>query len=445
MNVSSLQKKLSFPVGEVMAALLVAQPLLDVLSYFMGQADATWLTTALRTVLLFAVGVYGFSITENRRAYYAMYGVVGGLLGAAHAQLPAPGLPGPGGGRGGVPQAGAVPLVDPFLCHLLPPAPQPGLPGGGLLAVNVGLILLVIALSYAVGQPVYTYDYPERGVAIGILGWFGVANSQSSILTLLVPPLLLWGLRSQRLWQFCLCCLGGFGLLYFTGTRLTYYGLSSLAAHSWRCCCCGGSSCCSASPWRWRWLPWWPAGGFPPWPSARPSPGDSYAIYQEKADAILGEDAGYTHQPGEEVPPELLEKITRVYTEVYDQPGIYGVTLLSDLIDEFGLEAVMEQYNYATDPQTLYNTRVKKLTAMEMVWQKQDFLTRILGFEYAQCHVGSHIYGPGKRLSGAAVLLRLFGRGPVRGLLPVLCAYLPERLGGGLAGGCCVSSLACPP
>ena len=45
------------------------------------------------------------------------------------------------------------------------------------------------------------------------------------------------------------------------------------------------------------------------------------------------------------------------------------MTLLSDLIDEFGLEAVMEQYNYATDPQTLYNTRVKKLTAMEMVWQ----------------------------------------------------------------------------
>ena len=42
--------------------------------------------------------------------------------------------------------------------------------------------------------------------------------------------------------------------------------------------------------------------------------GDSYAIYQEKADAILGEDAGYTHQPGEEVPPELMEKITRVYT-----------------------------------------------------------------------------------------------------------------------------------
>lgn len=81
-----------------------------------------------------------------------------------------------------------------------------------MLALNFGIILLVIALSYGVGQPVYTYDYPDRGVAIGILGWFGVANSQSSILTLLVPPLLLWGLRSRRLWQFCLCCLLGFGL-----------------------------------------------------------------------------------------------------------------------------------------------------------------------------------------------------------------------------------------
>lgn len=44
----------------------------------------------------------------------------------------------------------------------------------GLLAVNVGLILLVIALSYAVGQPVYTYDYPERGWPSAFwagLGW----------------------------------------------------------------------------------------------------------------------------------------------------------------------------------------------------------------------------------------------------------------------------------
>ena len=394
---SSWKTRASAPVGEVMAALLAVQPLLDVLSYFMGQAEATWVTTALRTVLLFAVCLYGFAITENRRAYYLAYGVVGGFWVLHMLSCLRLGYQDPVGDA--AEYLKLVPVLSPFVRIPFPLSPSFAARNldyrvAGLLAVNVGLILLVIALSYAVGQPVYTYDYPERGVAIGILGWFGVANSQSSILTLLVPPLLLWGLRSQRLWQFCLCCLGGFGLLYFTGTRLTYYGAILIGCAFLALLLLRRQQLLFCVPLAVALVVLVACRGISPMAERQALTGDSYAIYQEKADAILGEDAGYTHQPGEEVPPELLEKITRVYTEVYDQPGIYGVTLLSDLIDEFGLEAVMEQYNYATDPQTLYNTRVKKLTAMEMVWQKQDFLTRILGFEYAQCHVGSHIYDP---------------------------------------------------
>lgn len=273
MNVSSLQKKLSFPVGEVMAALLVAQPLLDVLSYFMGQADATWLTTALRTVLLFAVGVYGFSITENRRAYYAMYGVVGGFWVLHMLSCLRLGYQDPVGDAAEYLKLVQFPLWTLSFVTFFRRRRNLDYRVAGLLAVNVGLILLVIALSYAVGQPVYTYDYPERGVAIGILGWFGVANSQSSILTLLVPPLLLWGLRSQRLWQFCLCCLGGFGLLYFTGTRLTYYGAILIGCAFLALLLLRRQQLLFCVPWWWRWWSWWPAGGFPPWPSDRPSPG----------------------------------------------------------------------------------------------------------------------------------------------------------------------------
>ena len=66
---TSWKAKAAAPVGEIMAALLAVQPLLDVLSYFMGQVGATWLTTSLRTVLLVAVCLYGFAITENRKAY----------------------------------------------------------------------------------------------------------------------------------------------------------------------------------------------------------------------------------------------------------------------------------------------------------------------------------------------------------------------------------------
>ena len=391
---SSLKQRLAFPVGEVMAALLVIQPLLDVLSYFMGQADANWLTTGLRTALLAVVCLYGFAITDNRRAYYGMYGVVAGFWALHMFNSLRLGYQDPVGDAAEYLKLAQFPLWTLSFVTFFRQRRNLDYRTVGILAVNLGLILLVIALSYATGHPVYTYDYPDRGVAIGILGWFGVANSQSSILTLLVPPLLLWGLRGGRLWQFCLCCLGGLGLLYFTGTRLTYYGAILI--------CCGflvllllrRQQLLFCIPLVLALIALVACRGISPMAERQALTGDSYSIYQKKADAIMGEDAGYVHQRGEEVPPEILEKITRVYTEVYDQPGIYGVTLLSDLIDEFGLEAVMEQYNYATDPQTLYNSRVKKLTAMEMVWQDQDFLTRLVGFEYARCHVGNHIYDP---------------------------------------------------
>lgn len=384
----------ALPVGEVMAALLAAQPLLDVLSYFMGQAGATWVTTSLRTALLLAVCLYGFLLTEDRRAYAVAYGVMGGFWALHVLNALRLGYQDPIGDGAEYLKLIQFPLWTLSFVTFFRRRRDLDYRVIGVLAANFGLILLVIALSFLVGMPVYTYDYPDRGVAIGLLGWFGVANSQSAILTLLVPPLLLWGLRSRRLWQFALCCGLGFGLLYCTGTRLTYYGailiavafLALLLLRRQQLLCCLPLALALALLIALR--------GVSPMAQRQALTADSYAIYQEKADAILGEDKGYVLEEGEEIPPDVLEKITRVYTEVYDKPGLYGATLLSDLIDEFGLEAVMEQYAYATDPQTLYNTRVKKLTAMAMVWQKQDALTRLVGMEYAQCHVGSHIYDP---------------------------------------------------
>lgn len=377
-----------------MAALLVIQPLLDVLSYFMGQADANWLTTTLRTILLFAVCFYGFLIAENRRFYYGVYGVVAGFWLLHALNCVRLGYQDPIGDAAEYLKLVQFPLWTLSFVSFFRRREKLDYKTIGILALNFGLILLVIALSYAVGDPVYTYHYPDRGVFIGIRGWFGVANSQSSILTLLLPPVLLWGLRSNRLWQFCLCCLFGFGLLYFTGTRLTYYGALLIGAaflvlllfRRQQLLFCIPLVVALALMVLFR--------GVSPMAERQALTADSYGIYQEKADEILGEDKDFVYQEGEEIPDRVLEKITRIYRDVYGKPGIYGATLLEDLIEEFGLEEVMEQYQYATDPQTLYNTRVKKLTAMEMVWEDKDLLTKIVGFEYAECHVGSHIYDP---------------------------------------------------
>ena len=77
MNMSTL-KKPAVSQG-FFAVLLLIQPPLDVLSYFMQSLEATAVTTAIRTFLLFAVSLYGFAITDRRKVYWAFYAGIAGF------------------------------------------------------------------------------------------------------------------------------------------------------------------------------------------------------------------------------------------------------------------------------------------------------------------------------------------------------------------------------
>ena len=388
------KKRAAAPVGEVLAALLLVQPLLDVFSYFIGLADATWITTALRTFLLVAVCVYGFALTENRRVYYGMAGIVGGFWVLHALNCLRLGYQDPVGDAAEYLKLVQFPLWALSFITFFRQKEKLNTQVIGMLAVNFGTILGIIALSYGVGHPVYTYEYPDRGVFIGVLGWFGVANSQSCILTLLLPPLLLWGLRTGKLWLFSLCCVGGFGLLYLTGTRLTYYGALLIGAGFLVLLLLRRRQLLFCIPLGIAVVALLLCRDFSPMAERQALTGNSYSVYQEKTEEIMGEDTGYVPKEGEEIPPEILEKITRVYTEIYNQPGVYGEVLLADLIDQFGLEIVMEQYNYSTDPADLQNGRNIKLNFMELMWNRQDFLTQVFGMEYANCWVGNVTYDP---------------------------------------------------
>ena len=164
------REKLYYPVGEVMAALLVAQPLLDVLSYFMGLADGTWLTTTLRMLLLLTVCLYGFAITENRRAYYVMYGVAAGFWLLHMLNSFRLGYQDPVGDAAEYFKLIQFPLWALSFVTFFRQRKDLDYQVIGVLAANFGIILVVTALSYVLGHPVYTYDYPDRNLFIGILG-----------------------------------------------------------------------------------------------------------------------------------------------------------------------------------------------------------------------------------------------------------------------------------
>ncbi len=203
---------------------MLLQPVLDVLSYWLdatGTGNA--LTTLLRFALLALVMLLGFVLSERKRYYFLLAGILL-LLTAGHIWA--------------CRQAGyGQPMVD--LANMLRIYQLPMMTLAFITCFKrsrqamegvrksflwcMGIILLVELLSVATGTNPYTY--PNKSV--GILGWFYFANSQSAILSMIVPVALGWALERYRdkRWMVVLASVAGFGMLYGLATRLSYAAL----------------------------------------------------------------------------------------------------------------------------------------------------------------------------------------------------------------------------
>lgn len=411
MNPATLKRQMTCRGGEFLAALLVLQPLLDVLSYFMQQGGGNALTTALRTVLLAVVCAYGLAVAEDRRPYFVLYGITAAFWLAHALNCLRLGYLDPVGDAAEYLKLVQFPLWTLVFITLCRQKPDMDLRAAGLLAVNFAIILFIIALSYLTGRPAYTYDIPSRGVKLGLLGWFGIPNAQSAILAMLLPGLLVWAYHRERLWQFALASGVGAGLLFCTGTRLTYYAAILTAAGFLVLVLLGGGRqrlCCI--PLAVVLVLLVVLRGVSPMSQRQALTADSYQAYQRPTDEVMGADKDYVYDGGE-IPPEVLKKITRVYEEVYAQKSFAGTPLLGDLLDRFGTQRVMEHYRYSTRASTLYNVRTKKLAAMALIWQEQDALTRLLGVEYARASINGSNYDPENDFPGLFYFYGWLGTG----------------------------------
>jgi len=208
--------------------LCLMQPVLDVLSYWQDALSLTnTLTTVLRFGLLAVVSLLGFVLSEKKRYYYGL-AVVLLLLTAGHAVACS---------RWGydAPFADLVNLVRIYQLPLMtlafvtflrqcPACMESFRKGffGCLLLCSV-----VVLLSTLTGTDPHTYPDKE----VGFLGWFYFANSQSAIVSMLVPVALVWTVSQQRFrtWLVPVAAFLGFALLYGLATRLAYVSL--LAAY----------------------------------------------------------------------------------------------------------------------------------------------------------------------------------------------------------------------
>lgn len=394
MNISSLRERLTGYSGRFLFVVMVLQPIMDVLSYLVSANGGTILAGALRTLMLFAVCLYSFCISNDKRKYLIFYGVIGGFWLLHMLNCFRLGYASPVRDAGEYLKLVQFPLWTLAFITFLRHRAEPGFDTPGLLTANFGIVLAVIAISFATGAPVYTYDIPSRGVKMGLMGWFPNHSSQSAIVSILVIGLLLWAYNTKKIWIFTLSSALGFGLLYFTGTRLAYYSaimialgmgfLILLSGGRLRLCCIPLGLAVvllvlfkGASVMEYR----------------QTLTADSFRIYQEPTDEIMGEDKDYVYGGGE-LPPEIEEKIARVYEDVYGGPSFAGTPLLGDLLDRFGTQRVMKAYNYTTKASVLYDVRVKKRTVMALLWDEQDTLTKFLGFELDHVFINDFSYDP---------------------------------------------------
>lgn len=404
----TIKRALENKLPLIVLIIVSVQPLLDVFSYFLSERGSNALSTLLRFGMLAAVALLGFLLSDRKRFYLILYGVVG-LFWGAHLV---------NGYR-----TGYISMVQDtanFLRILNFPIfvltfitilqKDSGLRKSFYLgaAISFGEMVLFTALPWLLGTPVYTYDYLE----VGIMGWFAIPNAQAVILTLTVPVVIFWGYQSKSYPVFLgvslICC----AMLYITGTKFTFYSIFIITgAYLFLFVLQLGKKSLKyalpmlgifavvflfrhQSPMYLReQMSRYSQGlyGAMVEESLENSGADEETIEMIKNDGELPEEEESKEDVPVTPPEKRRERMRRALMGVYSDDGVYG-WLLENPNERFGVYNVMEIYHHTDASGALSDFRLLKTNFAKLVWNEKDLLTRILGFEYSEFLVNGSVY-----------------------------------------------------
>jgi len=374
MNFSSIRTRLTESLPRFLLALCLLQPCLDVLSFWQDELGmSNGLTTVLRFAMLAVIVLLGFVLSERKGYYYALAAVL-----AAHA----------GGHVIACMQWGYdMPVAD--LANMLRIYQLPMMTLAFVTCVRCNrdclqafrkgffwcllLCAAVEVLSVITGTNPYTYE----NKSIGILGWFYFANSQSAILSMLVPVALAYTVEknSDRLIPVLAISAVGLGVLYFFATRLAYMAMV--------------------------------AAGFGVIVSlVLIKKGKLASVKKPVAVLLVFMIVGlatYTVSPMYRNSYLLHESEARKQIDIYEkvaadeaaamEAGLEGIELeearlesayeeyLTALVGEFGLSRVAELYDYTTDGIYVVDNRLERLNFCKLLLEDQPGLSFWFGME----------------------------------------------------------------
>lgn len=332
-----------------MLILFIIQPVMDVLSFWLTECGVSnTVSLLLRFFVLFGTGALGFALSKHKKIYLLFGGIVlifAVLHGWACLSAGYEGWQNPIYDLTNYIRVVQIPLFTMCFITFLRETGEEGyqtIERG--FVINFGLIVLVELLSTVTGTDPHTYANKQ----IGVLGWFYFANSQSAILSAMVPVILMKALRGKKLSVFVASTAICFAVLYAFATRLSYLAifvcaiglilvmlLSRKVDKRAVAVLLIGAIVCGV--------------GFPLSPMYKNQAAHQKIVQQKQlqADTMIEEQEKLHHTTVEKSPEICL-------LPVYEEH-------LGGLVDRFGASRVMQAYDYTSDAERLSGWREMKL------------------------------------------------------------------------------------
>ena len=372
----------------VLVGLCAAQPLLDVLSFW--TQDLAWgskLTLALRLLLFLCVVLTGFVLSGHKRAYWITAAVCAVLYAAhvlaclrANEAFTAANLISDATNFIRVAQ---IPLFTIAFITFLRCCRQGFASFERGITIAFWIIAAVELLSALTGTNPYTY--PDKH--IGLCGWFYFANSQSAILSMLVPLTLCPALRSGNIRRWLPVAVVGFAELFCFATRLAYMSLFVTAigmvitlalTKRGSAKVCAVLLLCAAVC----------AAGYTVSPIHRnqQAVAANAVRKQENIDRLVAQgkaefgDQGYAY-----------------LTYAYDE-------YLGGTVERYGLEATAEMYGYSTKAADITNVRTIKINYCRLMLNTEPLTSRLFGLSYDEMTYHGYCYDVENDFHGIAYL-----------------------------------------
>lgn len=417
MQGGSFHSKLHKNLPGIVLFLCLIQPMMDVLSFWMGRlGSGNTITLLLRLAVLVVMTAAAFCVSR-RKAVYIGAAVVLLILTVGHVLVCCVyGYQDPVSDLTNLVRIYQFPVtVLAFITFLKSDlecmrAMKVGFCG------SLGIIILVEILATVTGTDPHTYA--NKGV--GVLGWFMTPSAQSAILSMLVPVVVAFVMERKKFHPGYTAGVGiiGFGVLYLFATRLSYAALIG-------CAVVLAISCLILKK-----LHRVPTGkatvilaviavlaillsGVSPMQENTEKVAVNAVLKQQDIDTMVAEDRAAAEAEGLSGAALELASLKSAYEKYL--PGVTG---------RFGLERVAEHYGYSTDMERICNARLQKRAYCEFLLEEQP-LSCIFGLELSDMDYGAATYDAENDLHG---IYFLCGGAGLISLIAFLCFFAANIL-----------------